>query len=69
MSLPSLLESVNTQLAPQDITHTCEKWIDKIAEHVSGAPRIYIDRTREILRNDQQLIGKENELAQHIPNS
>ena len=59
---------VNTQLASQDITQTCEEWIDKIAEHVSGAPRIYIDRTREILRNDQQL-KNENELPQHIPNS
>ena len=53
---------VNTQLSSQDITATCKMWLNEIAEHVSGAPRIYIDRTHEILSNDQKLLMKEAEL-------
>ena len=35
-----------------DITMTCEKWLQTIEESVSGEPRMYVDRTLEILRND-----------------
>ena len=31
---------------------TCEKWLQTIEESVSGEPRMYVDRTLEILRND-----------------
>lgn len=36
-----------------NITHRCEKWLDNIAETVSGAPRLYIDRTLEIMHQDE----------------
>lgn len=33
---------------------TCEKWLQTIEESVSGEPRMYVDRTLEILRNDSK---------------
>ena len=36
-----------------NITPRCEKWLDDIAETVSGAPRLYIDRTLEIIHKDE----------------
>ena len=52
---------VDTKLAPNDITPTCNSWLDAIEETVSGAPRQYIDRTREIMKNDQsELIKNKN---------
>ena len=37
-----------------DITEICEKWLQTIEESVSGEPRMYVDRTLEILRNDSE---------------
>jgi len=37
-----------------DITNTCEKWLQTIEESVSGEPRMYVDRTLEILRSDSK---------------
>lgn len=35
-----------------DVTATCEKWLQTIEESVSGEPRMYVDRTIKVLRND-----------------
>ena len=48
-----------------DITMTCEKWLQTIEESVSGEPRMYVDRTLEILRKDSEVYqayphGEEN---------
>ena len=45
---------INQQLAPENITFQCKKWIEDIAERVSGHPRIYVDRTIEILEADEK---------------
>lgn len=44
---------IDLKLAPNDITPLCNSWLDAIEETVSGAPRQYIDRTREVMKNDQ----------------
>lgn len=44
-----------------DVTGTCEKWLQTIEESVSGEPRMYVDRTLEILRNDSLEYKKDNE--------
>ena len=48
-----------------DITMTCVKWLQTIEESVSGEPRMYVDRTLEILRKDSEVYqayphGEEN---------
>jgi len=48
---------MGTNLAAKDNTEECMKWLDSIAETVSGRPRIYIDNTRSILKEDQKLIN------------
>lgn len=45
---------VDKTLAPKDITTICNSWLDSIQETVSGNPRQYIDRTREILQKDSK---------------
>lgn len=45
-------------LAVNDITEECNKWLEKIAETVSGRPRIYIDNTLKILKADQEEINR-----------
>lgn len=45
---------VDTLLAPNDITDTCNSWLDAIEETVSGTPRQYIDRTRDVMKNDRE---------------
>lgn len=45
---------VDKTLAPKDITPICNSWLDSIQETVSGTPRQYIDRTREILQKDSK---------------
>lgn len=47
---------INLQLHPEDITNQCEDWIELIAENVSGSPRLYIDNTLAILRNDKGIL-------------
>lgn len=41
-----------------DNTTDCIKWLDKIAETVSGEPRMYIDHTKEILECDKLMCDK-----------
>lgn len=41
-------------LSPGDITENAIKWLEKIQESVSGAPRIYIDNTISIIKNDSE---------------
>lgn len=41
-----------------DCTDTYLKWLEKIEKTVSGEPRSYIDRTREILKADSELYEK-----------
>lgn len=46
---------INQQLAPENITFQCKKWIEDIAERVSGHPRIYVDKTIEVLEADEKI--------------
>lgn len=41
-------------LSPGDITDSAVKWLEKIQESVSGAPRIYIDNTISIIKSDSE---------------
>lgn len=41
-------------LSPGNITDNAVKWLEKIQESVSGAPRIYIDNTISIIKNDSE---------------
>jgi hypothetical protein len=55
-------------LDANDYTEQCLKWLDEIAETVSGKPRIYIDNTVSILKADQKAVserkkGKKNNAA------
>lgn len=50
---------VDTKLAAKDITPLCNSWLDSIEETVSGTPRQYIDRTRDVIRQDSK-DNKEN---------
>ena len=43
---------LKVDLSPGDITDKAVKWLDKIQETCSGSPRIYIDNTRLILKDD-----------------
>lgn len=52
---------INQQLAPENITPQCKKWIEDIAERISGYPRIYIDRTIEILEADERKFSLKEE--------
>ena len=45
-------------LSHGNITNTAVKWLEKIQESVSGAPRIYIDNTIAIIRNDSEHFKK-----------
>ena len=41
------------ELQSGDITDLCKNWIEVIAGEVSGEPRLYIDRTIEVLEKDK----------------
>lgn len=43
---------INERLSPENITPLCNVWLDGLEETVSGTPRQYIDKTREIINND-----------------
>lgn len=45
---------VNQKYKPEDITVTCNLWLDVIEEQVSGKPRTYIDNTRNVFENDRK---------------
>lgn len=38
----------------KDITERCKQWLRLIEESVSGEPRMYVDRTEEVLDNDSK---------------
>lgn len=46
---------VNKSLDSADNTALCEQWLYKIAESVSGDPRIYIDNTLDIIHQDKMI--------------
>ena len=52
---------VNQKYKPEDITNTCNLWLDVIEEQVSGKPRTYIDNTRQVFENDRQQKFEHNE--------
>lgn len=52
---------VNQKYKPEDMTDTCNLWLDVIEEQVSGKPRTYIDNTREVFENDRQQQPEQNE--------
>lgn len=43
---------LDKKLAKANISDLANDWLDKIEEGVSGEPRIYVDNTREILKQD-----------------
>lgn len=43
---------LDTKLCKGNIADTVNKWLDKIEESVSGTPRIYVDNTRDVIKND-----------------
>lgn len=45
---------VDNYFVSTDNTDLCEKWLDTISEQVSGEPRLYIDKTINVLHNDQK---------------
>ena len=51
---------VNQKYKPEDITGICNLWLDVIEEQVSGKPRMYIDNTRKVFKNDCNLHPEEN---------
>ena len=52
---------INVHLHSEDITNQCKTWIETIAENVSGTPRMYIDKTLEVLKRDQRLSKTEDD--------
>jgi len=57
---------VDTLLAAKDITPLCNSWLDAIEETVSGTPRQYIDRTREVIKGDQEEFVRHRENEQKV---
>lgn len=51
--------TLNSGYKYEDITDKCNKWLDTIEESVSGEPRMYVDRTREILKNDAKKVAEQ----------
>jgi len=59
---------INKNLSKGDLTSEIEKWLEKISETVSGYPRMYIDRTIEILEADKKdfdQVAEENDAEQN----
>ena len=52
---------VNQKYKPEDITKTCNLWLDVIEEQVSGRPRVYIDNTRAVFEHDRNQQPEQNE--------
>jgi hypothetical protein len=57
---------IDTEFRLKNNTKKCEKWLDAIAESVSGSPRMYIDKTREILRVDADQSFKDYDTVQDV---
>ena len=49
---------------PEDNTPKCKLFLEKIELTVSGAPRIYIDNTREVMDKDLELYKREKDKVQ-----
>ena len=43
---------LNKNLSAGNIKELANEWLDKIEESVSGTPRIYVDNTRDVVKND-----------------
>lgn len=43
---------LDTKLSKGNIEDLVNIWLDKIEESVSGAPRIYVDNTRDVIASD-----------------
>lgn len=43
---------LNRNLSAGNIKELANDWLDKIEESVSGAPRIYVDNTRDVVKRD-----------------
>lgn len=50
---------IDAKLEAIDCTEDCMKLLDKIAETVSGKPRIYIDNTKKVLEADQKEVNEQ----------
>ena len=48
---------ISEKLCYEDITDKAVGWLDVIAESVSGAPRVYIDNTLEVLKQDRKIMS------------
>ena len=49
---------MNEDFTPGDRTEECKKWLEAIEENVSGSPRIYVDNTRKVLKDDLEAFNK-----------
>lgn len=49
--------TLNSGYKYENITDKCNKWLDTIEENVSGEPRMYVDRTRQILKSDAEAMA------------
>lgn len=45
---------VDNEYKSKDNSEICKKWLDTIAEQVSGEPRIYVDNTIEVIDSDSE---------------
>ena len=50
---------IDEKLEAVDCTDDCIELLDKIAETVSGKPRIYIDNTKKILEEDKKIVNEQ----------
>jgi len=61
--------TLNNGYKYEDITDKCSKWLDTIEETVSGEPRMYVDRTREVLKNDAaEMLKQKQQLEENKAN-
>lgn len=51
---------VKENLSIGSITPLADKWLETIEEHVSGAPRIYVDNTRATFKEDKLIVTKKD---------
>lgn len=52
---------LDENLDTKDISVLCNSWLDSIEETVSGHPRQYIDKTREVLKSDSNYWNNKSE--------
>lgn len=56
--------TLNSGYKYENITDKCNKWLDTIEESVSGEPRMYVDRTRDVLKNDAAEIAEQKKMLE-----